>query len=126
METVYRLENTKDGKGPYSDSIGQTCKNPTRIGIQTLLYKRLGTFGHQGNEHPSLYEDGIDWENTQKGNEYPLCAFPNKKGIIEWFTPEEIKYLIKSGYRLRKFKVRTAIIGRSGKQCLFFKSDIIN
>ena len=102
MHRLFRIEHKEDGCGPYQ------------------MFRKYGTIHtihgkvvHQGDEYPTPYEDTIG-RHTEPGE---LCGFVSKESMLNWFTVEELKGLIKLGYKVRIYHVQPIAIGE--KQCIF-------
>ena len=113
MNKIYRIEHKDDGFGPYHNASNGLFTAKTRPGIFDIYNGRLV---HQGKKHPSLIED----EGIQRmPEEDEVCGFASKRDIINWFTPFEIRGLIKLGYRIKIYYPSKVVYGR--KQYLFVR-----
>lgn len=114
MYIIYRLEDL-EGKGPYSGKISA---------IEKMLEK------HDDNSDypPIAFDIPVCWQRDfadklRTDLDFDLnCAFKSKEQLLNWFTPEDIKMLIKHGYRIRRYRVNFYLDSMSDKQIFFNKS----
>lgn len=103
---VWRIEHKDTGLGPY--------RSPDAIDAYTIF------------DNPYLHSDQNVWpagymDLGRYAEEEEFCGFPSKEAIFNWFTKEQVKTLIQYNYRIKVYRPKEYVIGKSNKQVFFHK-----
>lgn len=109
---IYRVEHKDDELGPYRKWQDQLRSKPKRLGIFSF-HKRADCHGDINIYPTPLYDIDRLVEKEE------ICGFSTKKQLTDWFSIDELRYLIKNGYRIRIYETREYTEGR--RQTIFYK-----
>jgi hypothetical protein len=111
MATVFRIEHSKTGEGPYFSG---AWDDPHR-----LLIRHHGDMCRPDFRWPCPDDDvGID----RMKQTHERCAFTSMRKLRQWFSEHEVRCLCDYGFRIvRHDGVRITARGR--RQCLFIGSN---
>jgi hypothetical protein len=106
--TVYRLENSSNGGGPYCSSV----PGGYNYEVYCLVHKK----GMQKN-HPTPERD-IGRE-TVKGE---FCGFISISQLKRWFCKTDLEFILSHNFSIMRYEnVSIEAVGKS--QCIFKKVD---
>lgn len=126
MKKVYRYEldevvNSFGGEienpGPYTAQRGGTGIFGDKEGMYIELYESMCR-KHNRSSHPTKGEDNIGFD------EDIFCACPSLEQLKNWFKGYNRK-LIDIGFNLVEYRVKTFVMGDSGKQVGFKREHVV-
>ncbi len=107
---IIRFEYGSSGVGIYAD---RDMKPSHYYQIRSI------TSDHMGDAHPTVHADFDVFSRDY------YSAFPSVEAAKEWFG-EDLDNLLKLKFvKIKKINVKECILGKSGKQVIFLKADII-
>jgi hypothetical protein len=116
-ETINTWGGTLENPGPYTANRGGTgIFGDDKEGKYIEMYEKMCR-KHSGSSHPTRGEDNL-------GGDDIFCACPTLKDLRQWFKGFN-KTLIDVGFQLVEYRVKTYVMGVSGKQCGFRREDVI-
>lgn len=113
MYKVYRYENPKDNKGPY------TC---THKGIYYYICEEILEAHNDNSTRPSFFSDGFEF--VVDNNIGYRAACESIESLKKWFESFN-EELIECGFVIAEYIVSNVYHGRSGLQCVFHEVDVI-
>lgn len=103
---VWRIEHKESGIGPYREDDSRN--------VWKILNKDFSYHSDQ-DVRPAPIRD---LDRYIEEDEY--CGFHSKRAIFEWFEKEEVVALMKHNYRIKIYRPKEYVLGKSNKQ-IFFK-----
>ena len=111
---ILRVEHKIDGKGIFNSA--------TKSGNPRLFRMKGGV--RLNNRHSSKFPvPYLDKGINRSPYFYEFCAFKSVEQFQQWVTIDEIKRLIKIGFRVLLLDVKNCLVGE--QQVLFEKKNII-
>jgi hypothetical protein len=116
-QTIDTYDGVVENPGPYTANRGGTDifgddNEEKYIEMYDEMCRK-----HSGSSHPTRGEDRLGYDDI-------FCACPTLKDLKNWFKGFN-KPLIDIGFNLVEYRVKTFVMGVSGKQCGFRREDVI-
>ena len=111
---IFRIEHKIDGYGMFRSRTKNCNLRAEKVKGWYLLSKRHCKFPLP------CYDAGIN--RMPYRDEF--CAFKSKEQLNKWVSNDEIKGLIKTGFRVLSLEVSNCVVGKH--QVLFEKTNIIS
>jgi hypothetical protein len=121
MENIQfiRMESPEDGYGIFTSTKNDINR---RWSICLSMDHEVSQQIYSNhNRFPSPYEEGF---NLHKTSNECFCGFKSLEQVSEWFTREQIKYIISNGIRIYAITGKPTFIGKF--QIIFEKENIIS
>ena len=115
LKEFIRFESPKDGYGIFRSSGDD---NNSRWNVDDDRTRLMEDLAHNYQSFPTPYEEG----HAIRGDEF--CGFKSIEQVYEWFTKQQIQYIVKQGIRIYSITGKTTFVGTN--QIIYKKQDIKN
>ena len=105
MHTLYRMQSTLDGRGPYRPGL-------TKHWVDRESHRPVPT--------DVLTAFGLEWKSDIPKGWYCGCACRSLETLLQWFTAVELQRLSEMGYSVVEFNA-DKIVREDGMQVIFAK-----
>lgn len=112
MQTVYRIEHTTTGQGPYtsgSDVYGAVCR-------RSEFHQMMAD--HGPTTHPSWEEDGL----TAYQDTAYRAGFKDYAQLCEWFDGLYFNVIMQAGFRVLEYPACNVVHGNANSQVVFLQA----